>query len=80
MRYVWYALLAYLLYRFVFGFLIPVFRTTRQVKKQFRDMQEKMNEFARQREDVFQQHQAGEAPKQQQQAPPGDYIDFEEIK
>jgi hypothetical protein len=79
MRYVWYALLAYLLYRFIFGFLLPVFRTTRQVKKQFRDMQEKMNDFARQREEVFQQ-QPKEDPKKQQKAPPGDYIDFEDVK
>lgn len=29
----------YLLYRFVFGFLLPVVRTTRQVRQQFRNMQ-----------------------------------------
>jgi hypothetical protein len=30
----------YLLYGFIFNFLLPVFRTTRQVRQQFRNMQD----------------------------------------
>ena len=33
------AIVLYLLYRFVFNFLLPVVRTTRQVRQQFRNMQ-----------------------------------------
>jgi hypothetical protein len=32
------ALLVYLVYRFVAGFLIPLFRTTRHVRQHFQDM------------------------------------------
>ncbi|MBN9383145.1 MAG: DUF4834 family protein [Chitinophagaceae bacterium] len=30
----------YVLYRFIFNFVVPIARTTRQVKQQFRNMQE----------------------------------------
>lgn len=80
MRYFWYALLAFLLYRFIFGFLLPVFRTTRQVKRQFRSMQEKMNEMAQQQEEQFRQQQQQNTNKESPKAPADDYIDFEEIK
>jgi predicted Holliday junction resolvase-like endonuclease len=80
MRYIFFALLIFLAYRFIFGFIIPVYRTTRQVKRQFRDVQERMQE---------QYNNANiqeEEPKQYQSktggstAKVGDYIDFEEIK
>ncbi len=83
LRYLFYGLLLYMAYRFIVGFLIPVFRTTRQVKRQFRDMQEKMQE-----------HYSGSVHETQgssinstqtpnpspQKSGIGDYIDFEEIK
>lgn len=75
------AIVLYLLYRFVFNFLLPVVRTTRQVREQFRNMQEGMGAAERQ------QFEAGERVQQQQnqarggaKPPAGDYIDFEEIK
>ena len=74
------AIVLYLLYRFVFNFLLPVVRTTRQVRQQFRNMQEGMGASE-------QKFNAGERVQNQQkrpgpaQKPPaGDYIDFEEIK
>ncbi len=75
------AIVLYLLYRFVFNFLLPVVRTTRQVREQFRNMQEGMgqqNSFSS-NEQVQQQE-----PRNQERAggkpPAGDYIDFEEVK
>ena len=70
-----YGFLVYLLYRLVFHFIIPIYRTTKQVKKGFRDMQEKM----------YQQSnpQASSEPSQNKKTgntQVGDYIDFEEIK
>jgi uncharacterized membrane protein YgcG len=37
------AIVVYLLYRFIVNFLVPVMRTTRQVREQFRNMQDQAN-------------------------------------
>ncbi len=72
------AIVLYLLYRFVFNFLLPVVRTTKQVRQQFRNMQEGVG---------GEQHfTTGEKVQQKPQRPSGgkppagDYIDFEEVK
>lgn len=77
-------LLGYFLYRFVFNFLVPIFRVSRQVKQQVRDFQ---NHMQAQQQQSYQhsntaQRQPGasttssNSPKEKS----GDYIDFEEIK
>ena len=77
LRYLLYAFLIYLTYRVIFHFIIPIYRTTKQVKKQFREMHDRM-------EDHITQQQANrptsvpEPEVKKQQA--GDYIDFEEVK
>ena len=71
-----YAFLIYLGYKIIFQFIIPVYRTTRQVRKQFREMNERMNEYARQQGE----HSAPQKEPQTTKAKPGDYIEFEEIK
>ncbi len=75
MKYIFYILLGYVVYRFITGFLIPVFKTGKQIKKQFNQMQERMH-------DNMQQQSAASPPPQQtsKTAPSGEYIDFEEIK
>ncbi len=69
----------YLLYKLVFDFIIPVVKTTKQVKKQFGDMNAQMQEKMNQ-----QQQQAANftAPKKPAatSAKNDDYIDFEEVK
>jgi len=69
----------YLLYKFIFDFIIPLVKTTRQVKKQFRDMssqmQEKMNE-QQQRTDNFTKTPKAAATA----AKNDDYIEYEEVK
>lgn len=72
LRFLFFLLIAYLLYRFIFGFVIPVYRTTRKVKQGFREMQDRMNEAERQRTPPPQS-----TPQREQ---PGEYIDFEEVK
>jgi hypothetical protein len=67
------AIVFYLLYRFIFNFLVPVARTTRHVRQQFRNMQEHADQQTRPAEP--------QRPGQPTQKPPaGDYIDFEEVK
>ena len=84
------AIVLYLLYRFVFNFVVPIARTTRQVRQQFRNMQEMHNQ-----QDPFQgtngNHETygrqshGSSASAQPKKPAsndkgGEYIDFEEIK
>ena len=78
------AILFYILYKFVFEFLLPIFKATRNFKKGFREMQERanMNQQAGNTTNGNGQYNgngsasAGEKKKE----PVGDYIDFEEIK
>ena len=79
MTYIFYAIMVYLLYRFITGFVIPVVRTTSQVKKQFNAMH--------QTAEAQQNHQphdkrstingVDQTPKYDVE---GEYIKFEEIK
>jgi len=71
-----YAFLIYLGYKIIFQFIVPVYRTTRQVKKQFREMNERMNEYVKQQGE----QSAPEKEPQIAKEKPGDYIEFEEIK
>lgn len=67
----------YLLYKLIFDFIIPVVRTTSQVKKQFGDMsarmQEKMNEH--QQSTTVKSNTSQASPKSKTE----DYIEFEEV-
>jgi hypothetical protein len=89
------AIVLYVLYRFVFNFVVPIARTTRQVRQQFRNMQEMHNQ-----QDPFQNKYGNQDPYGRQSYGPsasgpsssaqsqkpasnnkgGEYIDFEEIK
>ena len=73
------AIVFYLLYRFVFHFLVPVARTTKHVREQFRNMQGMQEEMNRQQEQA-QQQQSQRQQRPNQKPPVGDYIDFEEVK
>ena len=76
LRYLFYAFLIYLAYRLIFHFIIPIYKTTKQVKKQFREMHGQMEDHLNQ-----QANQQTMPPKQEdKKAQAGDYIDFEEVK
>ena len=78
LSFLFFLFLFYVLYKLVFDFIIPIYRTTRKVKQSFREMQQKMQE----------QQQPGATPygpspannTRKKQEPLGDYIDFEEVK
>jgi len=75
LSFIFYCFLVYLLYNIVFKFVLPVYRTTRQVKQSFRNMREQMEHRT--------QPGAAEplsAKKPQQKKPAAEYIDFEEVK
>jgi len=70
-------LVLYLLYKLIFDFIIPVYKTTKQVNKKMGEMQNRMNEQMNQ-----QQTAARPGGSKEKQPMPGkeDYIDFEEVK
>ena len=72
-----FAIFAYFMYRLVFDFIIPVYKTTKQVKKGFQDMHTKMNEHMDPQQGTQKNSSSNGTTKKQ---PAGDYIDFEEIK
>ena len=77
LRYLFFAFLIYLSYRLIFHFIIPVYKTTRQVKKQFNEMHGRMGDYMNQQQ-ANQQTSAAKPENKKAQAE--DYIDFEELK
>jgi hypothetical protein len=67
--------LIYLLYKLIFDFIIPVYQSTKKIKKQFGEMQSKMQSDMNQYQNQQQTQQA--QPKAEKE---GDYIEFEEVK
>jgi Sec-independent protein translocase protein TatA len=74
-RILFYAFLIYLAYKLLFELIIPLYRTTKKIKRGIREMQQKMEQ---------QQHQQNgnaTSPDPNASKPKaGDYIDFEEVK
>ncbi len=68
--------LFYLLYKFIFELVIPIFRTTRQVRKKMNEFQQNMNKQA---ENNPTSHESAAKPTASKPKS-DDYIDFEEIK
>ena len=71
----WELLSIYLLYKFITGFVIPIYNTTRQMKGKMDEMHQKMQK----QQEEFRQRQETPPP------PPKrvineDYIDYEEVK
>jgi len=75
LRFLFYAFLIYLAYKLLFELVIPLYRTTKKIKRGIREMQEKMEHHAQQQA-PHTQTSGSDSPKPK----PGDYIDFEEIK
>ena len=83
LRFILYAFLIYLLYRLIFHFIIPVYKTTKQVKKQFREMHSRMEEQMNQQASftsATEDKRADDLKKSTSKEQGGDYIDFEELK
>ena len=80
LRYLLIAFTIYFTYRFIVNFLIPVVKTTRQVKKQFDSVREQQA-YQQQAQQPHQQHQAKASPvPKNSKASDSDYLEFEEIK
>jgi hypothetical protein len=76
LAFLFYCFLAYLLYNIIFKFVIPVYRATKQVKKGFKDMQDRMQQQTGQ-QNTFSNTTTKSSTST---VKTGDYIDFEEVK
>ena len=65
--------LFYLLYKLIFDFIIPIYQSTKKIKKQFGEMQDKM-------QNDINNYQSQKPRQAEPLKKEGDYIDFEEIK
>lgn len=84
MKYIFYILLFYFLYRFI-RFMIPLVRAGRQFKKQVNEMQQRMQEQMQQNSTAnsapFQPDSRSASPNSgNKSSAAGEYIDFEEVK
>ena len=70
----WKLLLFYILYKVIFDFIIPIYRTTKTMKGKMNEMQEKMREQNKSQNTTA----ANEPPPPK--APNSEYIDYEEVK
>lgn len=74
LKYFLFTLAIYFAYRFIVEFAIPIYKTTKQVKKQFQGIREQQDNYQRQQETPKEQPRAGNKVNDE------DYLEFEEIK
>lgn len=75
LSFLFFAFVAYLLFRLVFDFVIPVYKTTKKVKQTFREMNERMNA-----QNNASQPQQQQTSSDNKKSTLGEYIDFEDVK
>jgi hypothetical protein len=79
LQYIFWAIVFYLLFRFIFNFVVPVIRVSRQMRKQMNQFNENMRGQQQAETDFRGQHQ--QASSQDKPRPrQDDYLDFEEVK
>jgi hypothetical protein len=77
LKYIFIGLGLYILYRLVFNVVIPVYKTTRHIRGQFKNMKERMEQEMQNQGYTNQTPKPAPAPSK---PGAGDYIDFEEVK
>jgi hypothetical protein len=65
----------YILYKVLFEFIVPVYKTSTHVREQFKNMRN-----AQGKADDARQQQKAAPKKEQRDSSMGEYIDFEELK
>jgi hypothetical protein len=72
-------LIIFSLFRFVFGFVIPLLATTRQLRGKMKDMQQNTQNYQTNTSSDFGSNTSSKGQKRSASGK-GDYIDFEEVK
>ncbi|HWJ26633.1 MAG TPA: DUF4834 family protein [Flavisolibacter sp.] len=85
LSFLFYVFVFYVGYKLLFDFIIPIFRTTRQVRRGFKQMHQQMNEQMHQQSGSYHtQTHPGYKQDRVRQTPNtdqvGEYIDFEDVK
>jgi polyhydroxyalkanoate synthesis regulator protein len=75
-KYILFAIFLYIAYQLIFKLVIPVYQTTKEVKKKFSEMQNRMQEHMNQQQADNPGVQNIKVPNDKM----GDYIEFEEVK
>lgn len=73
-KFIFYGLVVYLIYKLVFELIIPVGKASSQMREKLQQMQQQQN---------FQQQQSGPVAEPQKAAKPAsdkDYIEYDEVK
>jgi hypothetical protein len=75
-KYIIWAIIIYVAIRFIFNFIIPVFRASMRMRQQVKEFQDKMNQ-----QNQFQSANNNPEPqKTPSEKSKGDYIEFEEVR
>lgn len=85
MEIIFWAIVLYIFYKFIFGFVLPLITATNAVRVKMKNMREQqgsgVGEEYQQRQGYQQTSQNNPSYSQQQSTrPKGDYIEFEEVK
>jgi Domain of unknown function (DUF4834) len=81
LRFILFALGIYIIYKVVFDLVIPVFRTTQKIRRQFGDIQQHMQDQMNATQNGYPNNAPSQpSPPEQKKSRAGDYIDFEEVK
>ena len=80
LSFLFFTFVAYLAFKLVFDFIIPVAKTTKQVKKQFGEMNSRMQEQMNRQQAQQYQDNFSSKPSGEKKASGDDYIEYEEVK
>lgn len=72
LRVIFELLVLYIFYKLIFDFVIPVYKTSKEVSKKMEKMQNQMKEYEKQEQPANNVHDTKVSRE--------DYIDFEEVK
>ncbi len=75
-RYIFYALVVFLLYKLIFSFIIPIFVASKKMRDQFQHAKQQMED----QQNLHQKEQGSSREVPKQTGKLGEYIEFEEIR
>jgi Sec-independent protein translocase protein TatA len=78
LKIIFYTFIFWLLYKLIFDFIVPVYQSTKQVRRQMGDIQDRMRQQYQEQQQAQQEAQRPQTSAKK--ADKKDYLDFEEIK